>query len=851
MHVTSSLRAARPWSFASITRRALNAVPSYVRAALVLVLLGFASADAQTTWDVTKDCKGTSQSKPAGYQSECTFTPVVSDWRYRVSDGWNYGTPTYMDEASAKADYLSHVTNPTTNYCEPPTYVSESEWQISSYAWKPNLNSSQTKSLTVEQSVWNSVDKKCADPSRWGVTLSASRNISCPNTWMWTTDTSANISYCQKVSAPRGRTTCESCGGNPIAVPTGDKIQSEVDYASPASPALVWRRIYRSSGKIYPRGSQNNPYDGLGRYWSHSFERELVPGVNANTPLALGRGDAIIEYFNPGTGSYPHALTPWALATKSRLVASSATGYWYYSTDNTIEVYEQGKLVTIQQSAGPSYTLSYDGNSQLAQVQDHFGRRLVFGYDGSSGTLKSITDPANGVIRYDYSQPLAAGGKEGSYLWKVTHADQTSRQYVMTPAQMTGGPANPHLIYGIVDESGNRYSTYTYDGSYAVATELAGGVNKWTSDGTSLTDPLGTTLRNSYNAVEGMSVLTSVYQPAGSGSASANKSYYYDSNSNVTTMYDFTGNRSCYAYDLTRNLETTRVEGLTPQQTTCATVTPAGASLPAGVRKISTEWHPDWRIAVHEASPRRLTTSVYHGQPDPFAGGAIASCAPADALLPDGKPIAVVCKRVEQATTDANGASGFSATLQAGVPARTWQWTYNRWGQVLTEDGPRTDVADTTSYAYYADTTAEHMLGDLQSITNAAGQVTQFTKYNAHGQLLESVDAKGVTTTHTYDLRLRRTSTSVGGRTTSYSYEPTGDLKRVTQPDGSWIEHSYDDARRLTAVADQAGNRIEYTLDNAGNRLQENIKDPGGALQRSITRSFDGLGRVKQSDERR
>jgi YD repeat-containing protein len=108
-----------------------------------------------------------------------------------------------------------------------------------------------------------------------------------------------------------------------------------------------------------------------------------------------------------------------------------------------------------------------------------------------------------------------------------------------------------------------------------------------------------------------------------------------------------------------------------------------------------------------------------------------------------------------------------------------------------------------------------------------------------------------VTTTHTYDLRLRRTSTSVGGRTTSYSYEPTGDLKRVTQPDGSWIEHSYDDARRLTAVADQAGNRIEYTLDNAGNRLQENIKDPGGALQRSITRSFDGLGRVKQSDERR
>jgi YD repeat-containing protein len=161
--------------------------------------------------------------------------------------------------------------------------------------------------------------------------------------------------------------------------------------------------------------------------------------------------------------------------------------------------------------------------------------------------------------------------------------------------------------------------------------------------------------------------------------------------------------------------------------------------------------------------------------------------------------------------------------------------------QALIEDGPRTDVADITAYTYYADT-ADHALGDLQSISNAAGQVTQFTKYNVHGP----ADARGVTTTHSYDLRMRRASTSVGERTTSYSYEPTGDVKRVTQPDGSWIEYSYDDARRLTAVADQAGNRIEYTLDNAGNRLQENIKDPGGALQRSITRSFDPLGRLKK-----
>lgn len=40
----------------------------------------------------------------------------------------------------------------------------------------------------------------------------------------------------------------------------------------------------------------------------------------------------------------------------------------------------------------------------------------------------------------------------------------------------------------------------------------------------------------------------------------------------------------------------------------------------------------------------KLTIDVYNGQPDPFNGNAIASCASASARLVDGKPIAVLCK---------------------------------------------------------------------------------------------------------------------------------------------------------------------------------------------------------------
>jgi len=279
----------------------------------------------------------------------------------------------------------------------------------------------------------------------------------------------------------------------------------------------------------------------------------------------------------------------------------------------------------------------------------------------------------------------------------------------------------------------------------------------------------------------------------------------------------------------------------------CSTVTASGSTLPTGSRKTSTQWHPDWRLRAQVAEPSRITTYVYNGQPDPFNGNAIASCAPSSALLPDGKPIAVLCKQVEQATTDADGHLGFTAALQAGVAARIQQWTYNEFGQVLTATDPR---GNTTTYAYYSDTSADHTRGDLQSVTDAAGLLTQYTRYNPHGQVLQMVDPNGVATDYTYDLRQRLTSVSSLGQSTTYAYWPTGLLKQVTLPSASTLSYGYDDAHRLTDITDNLGNTIHYTLDNAGNRIKEETKDATGALSRQIARAMDALGRVQQATGR-
>ena len=615
------------------------------------------------------------------------------------------------------------------------------------------------------------------------------------------------------------------------------------------------------------------PFDKL---WRSSLHKKIVFGSTKRDARIEGSDGSVKVFLGAGDGNYvPDA----GISDDLVYMKNAGGGYRHYDWQNqALEIYDStGRLTDVFSEAGQALRFFYSSAASVAapapgyliQVQDRFGRGFNFQYELPAGG-----DPA---IDARVSRITAPGGLATtlSYdaygnLSRIRWPDDFMRQFVYERIDL------PWALTGVVDENNVRTHTFGWDDEgRAISTEMAGGINRFSATYSqpprvlveealdavnkvvvrtrSWQSPVAPAVRLPNGAVSalgsstilGMPAFSGGTQPAGSGCAASANAQTFDANGNLASADDFSGNRVCYEHDLSRNLEIVRVEGLLNTQA-CSAVIPANASLPPGGRRITTVWHPDrWPVAVQRAEPAKLITNVYNGQPDPFNGNAIARCAPSTAMLPDGKPIVVLCKRVEQATTDADGHLGLNAGLQAGTANVVSSWTYNTYGQVLSAKGPRSDVNDTTLYVYYADTTTDHTLGDLQSVTNAVGKTVTYGKYNSHGQVLQSTDANGVVTTNTYDLRQRLLSTTTAGETTSYSYDAAGQLATVTLPNRSVLTYTYDAAYRLTQVVDAAGNKVVYTLDDAGNRIAQQVKDASGVLIKNITRSFDELNRVQ------
>jgi YD repeat-containing protein len=608
--------------------------------------------------------------------------------------------------------------------------------------------------------------------------------------------------------------TCP-CTDNPVAIGIGNKFQVETDYAGAGVRPLQLQRVY--NGTLVQKGA-------FGTRWRTFFDRSIAPSnTQSRRAVAAHRPDGKIYIFVLANGQY----TPDGDVADRLTSFTSSTGglggYRYVTADGEeTELYNGGgRLLSITSRTGLTLSFTYDALNRVTSMVDPFGRQLTFTYDAGN-RIATMTDPAGGLYQYAYD---ASGN-----LLSATYPGGAARTYAYNEPANTSGANLPNALTGIVDENGARFATYKYDATgRAISTEHAGGAERTTlsygAGTTSVTDALGVQRTYGFQTVLGVAKNTTLVQPAGGGAGTATSNTAYDAQGNVASRTDLNGNRTNFTYDLARNLETARTEGLT-----------SGGGTTPQTRTISTQWHPVLRLPVAVAEPLRITSYTYNGD-----GG--AQCG----LKADGTtPVpGVPCSKTVQATTDATGAAGFGAAA-TGLPRRS-TYTYNPNGSILSVDGPRTDVADVTTYTYYANDDADAgRRGNVASVTNALGHVTSITAYNAHGQPATVIDPDGLTTTLAYDARQRLASRSVGGETTTYDYDAVGQLVRVTLPDGSFLRYVYDAAHRLAEMSDVQGNRIAYTLDALGNRIREDVFDSLGGLAQTRSRVFDSLSRLAQ-----
>ncbi|TZF88948.1 DUF6531 domain-containing protein, partial [Cognatilysobacter lacus] len=604
--------------------------------------------------------------------------------------------------------------------------------------------------------------------------------------------------------------------GNPINVATGNKYQAESDIS--VSALLEFTRHYNS---------QQTLVSTMGPDWTHSYSSHV-------STSAASDGTSVADVLRPTGQQLRFRLVNGAWQgdpnVSQTLVAltdagGTQTGWeWRDLRAKRIEQFDlAGRLVRISLLDGRWAAVSYDTAGLLQRVQQDDGRALSFNYDASNRLARIVT-PDGGETIFDYDTSGRLSG--------VLYPGGATRTYQYNESAYTSWMNYPTLLTGISD-NGVRYATYGYDESArAVSTEHAGGVEKYTvvrnADGSAtVTTPTGATEQRQFVTNFETPTAQAITRSCTDGCAAASTAYQYDANGYVSQKVE-AGVTTGFTNDAQGRV-TQRIEAVgTAQQ-----------------RTIQTDWNSSFGVPTERRTYNASNTLIARATWTLNSRGQPLSTTVSDPVLAISRTSATTY--CEQPDVDAG--------------------TCPRIGLVTKVDGPRTDVSDITTYTYRmadavgcdtAPTTCAYRRGDLWKVTNAKGQVVETLAYDGAGRPLSMKDANGVVTDLEYNARGWLTASKVRGADTSVEtddvitrmdYLPTGLVQKVTQPDGASTTFEYDAAHRLTAIANNVGDRIDYVLDNAGKRTKEDTKDAQGNLRRALSRVYNQLGQLQAAND--
>ena len=577
------------------------------------------------------------------------------------------------------------------------------------------------------------------------------------------------------------------CGtGEPIDLGSGNVFDQVTDYETAGQNKLSLIRYYNSMA------SQDTYATSMGTNWRTNYDRYLhIINPSAIYGVEAERPDGAIISFTSSSGTY----TPDS-DVDLKLTVSGST--WTLTDhDDTVETYtasgSKATLNSIKKRGGYLQAIGYS-SGQISYVSDSYSRQLGFSYS-SAGLLTGVTTPDSLALSYSY---VTFASASRTLLSSVSYntSPTTSQTYLY---ENTG---NPNELTGITDENGNRYATWGYDATgRAILSELAGAVN-YTSvsyDDTTgnriVTGPLGIVETYKFTPMQGVPKVTEIDRAANSPVASATETIRYDANGYRNSLTDWNGNNTSWINNSHGQ----------PTQITFASAT-------TNEQVSNLTYDLSWPHLPHTISTNGLNANFTYD----LSGNNLT----------------------EKLTDETSQSLPYSTN----GTTRTWTWTYNRTGELLTAQLPRTDVTAKTTYGYAGGTTG----GTLVSITDALSHVTNIKTATGGGRPQKITDQNGILTTLSWTPRNWLSSsvlnTSAGNLTTSLTYDSAGNLTKTTLPDGSYLATGYDAAHRPTSITNALSESQGITYDSAGDVTQTLWKNASSVTKRQHTATYDALG---------
>jgi RHS repeat-associated protein len=609
------------------------------------------------------------------------------------------------------------------------------------------------------------------------------------------------------------------CSGGPVNAVSGNLWYQYQDFQLSGPFGLSLSHRYDST--LATTGYKSD----LGVGWISNYGPYLdISNVSAYGVVTLHDGDCnkiYLQSLGSGTSSYEQF-------TGDILYTEGGGTYRLVTWDNrtfVFQTYGQGniaQLTSITDRIGNLQTINRNTNGQITTIVDTLGRSLTFSYNTAGQIQSIVSGPApsfvGATVSFTYGTSAGTNNCYTGDLCTVRESDGSVWTYEYYQPTSDGY----HLLEYVIDplghtEENNQYTKVDFgtgDDNYRVSTQsIDNGVNTYSyayslngSDGTTtVTDNANENHLTTYGWDEYLQQVTSV------------SGYLCFCN----------GDSLMYNYDIFGRPNSVQ-EGGSPDPTVAAQYgrdqlfrSPNGDISYVLLAYPSITQLQQFNIFTSAGFQTKNTQLAYYAIGDPRQD--LPQTVTEPSVDTPGASVVTTYTFTTKGLATAISRSGYSGGTEATY---TISATYDLMGRIETLVGPRTDVNQETTVAYYPNSDADFARrGQLMSIEDALDHTSSFATaaspyntYSIYGGPKSATDPNGVVTDLSYDQRGRTQQLILNGVSgdptnlvTAFAYNTLGELLSITRPLLNSLTAAYDSANRRTAltILDSSGKQRE------------------------------------------